>query len=151
MGAASAMACRRTGAPVCSSVPMESSARCGSVPVVVGAFQKEGLTTAGKSQAMKENKDLGGPKFYAVGTCPAEYKYLHYGKFGHLHLHGTWQCLSCSSSLPPPPLSSTSIPLSAPSAICPPLRTAELTMTCLLTMTCPQACTSLERLLEQWM
>eukprot|EP00286_Rhodomonas_abbreviata_P020884 CAMPEP_0181298636 /NCGR_PEP_ID=MMETSP1101-20121128/5892_1 /TAXON_ID=46948 /ORGANISM="Rhodomonas abbreviata, Strain Caron Lab Isolate" /LENGTH=73 /DNA_ID=CAMNT_0023403679 /DNA_START=31 /DNA_END=252 /DNA_ORIENTATION=- len=38
------------------------------------------LGTHGKlSEAMKENKELGGPKFYAVGTCPADYKYLHYG------------------------------------------------------------------------
>ena len=30
-------------------------------------------------QAEKENIALGGPKFYTPGTCPADFKFLHYG------------------------------------------------------------------------
>ena len=30
-------------------------------------------------QAEKENISLGGPKFYSPGTCPADFKFLHYG------------------------------------------------------------------------
>jgi hypothetical protein len=30
-------------------------------------------------QAEKENIALGGPKFYSPGTCPADFKFLHYG------------------------------------------------------------------------
>ena len=30
-------------------------------------------------QAERENISLGGPKFYSPGTCPADFKFLHYG------------------------------------------------------------------------
>ena len=30
-------------------------------------------------QAEKQNIALGGPKFYSPGTCPADFKFLHYG------------------------------------------------------------------------